>query len=1303
MNAIDAVLTSLHSTVAQHIGWMLVHSLWQLALLAGIYLIVRQVLQRRSASVRYLAACVTVSAMVLALPLTAFYVDVHPSTAVAELRSEENIFAAIPRASESARSEPAAEIDSPLLAAPAADAEPAFPQVISTAPVAKEGFTIAGWKEGIRDRLVPTFPWIVALWLVGVGVLAVRQLGGWLTVRHLCGIGTEAVGDELLKRLHGVANRLGVERTVRLLASSRVDVPAVIGHFRPVILLPVGLLSGLTIEEIELILAHELAHIRRHDYLINLVQTTFETLLFYHPAAWWLSSEIRRERENCCDDLAVSISGNRIAYARTLAMLEEKRTSMPATAIAASGGSLIARIRRVVGQPAKTNSPRGTWLAGALVMLSVCVILPIAMATGGGESAASDSLDGTHSDQNKPQRESTIASVQEQDQDTVKTPQPVVAMTGEPTFTLPDHRTVRALRFSPDGKSLASVSRDEGRYLIRTWDVVKKQLIREVTLDWDENWNRSADTTMMLSNDGTKVVASLGGEIGLFDAGTGKMVKRLKPPAELQKDASLGHLRCLPNMSRIACVRTLNYIGGLLQDAHLIVWDVNTQHVMQVIELKHQGYNIRSLAFSMDGKWLATGSGNQTSVWDVSRGELLLKIPNSNPHRKHPDIVVKDSTLKMVLSVEFSPNRKLLAIGDLLGVKLVDASSGHLVHRIDAPFRYGFGKFVFSPDSQLLARLDTDMTLGTPDTVPIWSTKTGQLITALATDANDGTFSHDGKWFAIGLSDRKEAIRLFTIDEGIDTSEQIDQSRLIISKARHGQVLPDGISYSLNGKQIRFGQLQELLKAKLNKSPNLNLLIVADKELPLSTIAIAAQAAEMAGVQNIEAKRAGNRVAKMREWSVVSGGKVDSAMEGSGEEPVVERTEVPIKTTIRGTVVDDATGQPIGPITVQGGKFNLDNPSEVTWGYTESRSSRKNGQFRATVRWPEGWTARIIADGYIPQPVLTKAPLPGQDVIELVIRLKRGKLVKGRVLDHEGEPVQGAAVFAIGPTGLNLAGGKAWDSEDENRRAKPVYTDEAGRFELHAGDATRLAVSCTTLDAWPLKIPKDGDAIVRLPAPATFRIQYNIEGADAEAVIGYQLLNHVMPGFKGLESMHSHAIKNGGQLDLTAMTPCKYQIWRQQRHRIGEFGTGAMLDRQFFEIRPGETKTIRFVREKGSPLRGKVTGPEGTKLSGVVVSINSLDRWKDPFDGHQWDTTFASTKAATDGSFTTERIAPGRYLLTAEGYVPLTPQQRYSTGLITPTYTAQMTIDVPESGEVTVPDLKLSKANFGATGKAEGQ
>jgi GWxTD domain-containing protein len=141
--------------------------------------------------------------------------------------------------------------------------------------------------------------------------------------------------------------------------SCLVEVPVVLGHFRPVILMPLGLLAGLPAEQIEAILLHELAHIRRCDYLVNLLQRSIEGILFYHPAVWWISGMIRAERENCCDDVAVTMSGNAGEYAAALAALEVKRGTIVQPAVAATGGNLMKRIRRLLypEQPAGLPAP----------------------------------------------------------------------------------------------------------------------------------------------------------------------------------------------------------------------------------------------------------------------------------------------------------------------------------------------------------------------------------------------------------------------------------------------------------------------------------------------------------------------------------------------------------------------------------------------------------------------------------------------------------------------------------------------------------------------------------------------------------------------------------------------------------------------------------------------------------------------------------------------------------------------------------------------------------------------------------
>src|SRR5580693_5112634 len=144
----------------------------------------------------------------------------------------------------------------------------------------------------------------------------------------------------------------------RWLVSALVQAPVVVGWLKPVVLVPVGALAGLPPEQIEALLAHELAHIRRHDYLVNILQSIAEALLFYHPAVWWISNHIRNERELCCDDVAVAISGDAFIYARALVDLEQYRPAHLNPALAANGGSLRERIGRLLGQPTRFSSPR---------------------------------------------------------------------------------------------------------------------------------------------------------------------------------------------------------------------------------------------------------------------------------------------------------------------------------------------------------------------------------------------------------------------------------------------------------------------------------------------------------------------------------------------------------------------------------------------------------------------------------------------------------------------------------------------------------------------------------------------------------------------------------------------------------------------------------------------------------------------------------------------------------------------------------------------------------------------------------
>ena len=221
----------------------------------------------------------------------------------------------------------------------------------------------------------PWLPVATLVWIAGVLILSLRPLAGCFHVRKLKRFGQTTLAEPTLLACDKLSKRLGIRRAVKFAQSSLVEVPTVIGYLKPVVLLPVSTITGLSAAELELILAHELAHVRRHDYIVNLAQTVVEALLFYHPGMWWVSSQIRRERENCCDDVVVAISGDRATYIRALAQLEQQRVGPPA--LAANGGSLMVRVRRLLGQPGSEFSSRSTtaWLAGLVAIALVALTL----------------------------------------------------------------------------------------------------------------------------------------------------------------------------------------------------------------------------------------------------------------------------------------------------------------------------------------------------------------------------------------------------------------------------------------------------------------------------------------------------------------------------------------------------------------------------------------------------------------------------------------------------------------------------------------------------------------------------------------------------------------------------------------------------------------------------------------------------------------------------------------------------------------------------------------------------------------
>ena len=219
-------------------------------------------------------------------------------------------------------------------------------------------------------RLLPVF---VELWFVGVLLFSLRTAGGFLLIARLRRRESHPIHGELLALCREMQQKLGITRAVRFCESLHLDAPAVIGWFKPVVLLPITALTGLNELQLRAVIAHELAHIRRFDAFFNLFQVAAETLLFYHPAVWWISRRIRAERENCCDDVALAMCGNPSEYARALALMEEWRVA-PSFAMAANRGPLASRVARLLGLSEKGSSLRNAGVAFGLLCLAAALL-----------------------------------------------------------------------------------------------------------------------------------------------------------------------------------------------------------------------------------------------------------------------------------------------------------------------------------------------------------------------------------------------------------------------------------------------------------------------------------------------------------------------------------------------------------------------------------------------------------------------------------------------------------------------------------------------------------------------------------------------------------------------------------------------------------------------------------------------------------------------------------------------------------------------------------------------------------------
>ena len=221
---------------------------------------------------------------------------------------------------------------------------------------------------------------IVIIWLIGVLFFTLRLMGGLMYIEILKNRHLTPLSIEWQSRMNLYKNRLKIQRAVELCESALVAVPMVIGWLKPIILLPIGTANNMSPAQVEAILAHELAHIGGRDYILNIIQTIVEILFYYHPAVWWISANIRAERENRCDDIAVRLCGNSLTYAKALLALQEMQHQNIRTyglAMTFSGqrkGFLLKRVKRILNQPQNRSNIMEKFAATGLLLAVVATL-----------------------------------------------------------------------------------------------------------------------------------------------------------------------------------------------------------------------------------------------------------------------------------------------------------------------------------------------------------------------------------------------------------------------------------------------------------------------------------------------------------------------------------------------------------------------------------------------------------------------------------------------------------------------------------------------------------------------------------------------------------------------------------------------------------------------------------------------------------------------------------------------------------------------------------------------------------------
>lgn len=348
----------------QALGWTLLHSIWQIAAVGFFLRLLLWFVPQKRSAIRY---GVLLTGMLVPL----FWAGITFSGEWSAVKTAENTILPVGGTS-----------NSTAVFSPENGSHPkegATPDNNYPAAVEKPSEITVWWHQQtdrIKADLNPYLLWLVIVWYLGVVLLSVFILAGFHQLYRLRNQNVSLPEPEWQERFLELTRKMGIRRKVGFLLSASIGEPVTFHFFRPVVLAPIGVFTGLSPQQVEILLLHELAHIRRYDFLVNIFQSVIEVLFFYHPTVWWISGKLREVREHCCDDLVLQVRDQPMLYAEALTHLQLfHRPRKTKLAMYANGkkGNFSKRILRLFGQYDRQTDPlRGSFI-GLLLMIGLAL------------------------------------------------------------------------------------------------------------------------------------------------------------------------------------------------------------------------------------------------------------------------------------------------------------------------------------------------------------------------------------------------------------------------------------------------------------------------------------------------------------------------------------------------------------------------------------------------------------------------------------------------------------------------------------------------------------------------------------------------------------------------------------------------------------------------------------------------------------------------------------------------------------------------------------------------------------------